>query len=209
MIFRIRPILNFVAISLAFGLASCREQAERLVEDTEEQNFPIAANARISIRNEDGAIRIYGSKNPQARIQAIKKAYGRDRLDKISINISRPGDSINIETTYPPRPKFSWADRSGIVDYTIVIPETCTIARLELTNGEVLLEGMRGAEVSAKLVNGRLYDHNGFGQHHLFVANGGLDVIFDWWETWAFATDAKDRQWKCARVYSGANRHFT
>jgi DUF4097 and DUF4098 domain-containing protein YvlB len=77
------------------------------------------------------------------------------------------------------------------VDYTIVVPETCTIARLELTNGEVLLEGMRGAGVSAKLVNGRLFDHNGFGKHDLFVANGGLDVTFDWWETWAFATNAK------------------
>jgi hypothetical protein len=191
MIFPKRRAFSILIFCFGWSLAGCSDQEERLVEETVEQNFPVAPNARISIRNEDGAIRLYGSTNPDAKIQAIKKAYGRDRLKKISVNISRQANAITIDTTYPPRPKFSWSDRSGIVDYTIVVPDTCTVSRLELTNGEVLLAGMRGGEVSAKLVNGRLFDHNGFGKHDLFVANGSVDVIFDWWEHWAFSTNVR------------------
>lgn len=50
---------------------------------------------------------------------------------------------------------------------------------------------MRDAAVAARLVNGRMYDHNGFGKHELFVANGGLDVTFDWWERRKFSASAR------------------
>lgn len=191
MTFRTQPSLVITAICIAGFLAGCNEEEELQVEETVEQSFEVAPNARISIRNEDGAIRIYGARTTTAKVQAIKKAYGRDRLEKLKIDISQQPAAVNIETSYPPRPKFSWSDRSGIVEYTIVVPDTCTVSRLELTNGEVLLEGMRGAAVSAKVVNGRMLDHNGFGKHELFVANGGLDVAFDWWERGKFSVEAK------------------
>jgi hypothetical protein len=183
--------LRIGAIAAVCGLAGCSDPEERLVEQTFEKSFTVNPTARLTIRNADGAIRIYGSKTTQVKIQAIKRAYRADRVDKIIINATGQADSVDIDTTYPPRPKLSWSDRSGIVDYTIVVPETCTISRLELTNGEVQIEGMRGAAVTARLVNGRLYDHNGFGKHELFVANGGLDVSFDWWERGKFSVSAK------------------
>jgi DUF4097 and DUF4098 domain-containing protein YvlB len=36
-----------------------------------------------------------------------------------------------------------------------------------------------------------MFDHNGFGEHELFVANGGLDIENDWWEHTKFSVDAK------------------
>ena len=179
------------AIAAVGLLAGCRDPEENLVEQTIEKNFTVSPTARLTIRNVDGAIRVYGSKTTEVKIQAIKRAYGADRLDKIVVNATGQTDSVDIDTTYPPRPKLSWSDRSGAVDYTIVVPETCTVSRLELTNGEVLIEGMRDATVSAKLVNGRMLDHNGFGKHDLFVANGALDVTFDWWERRKFFVNAK------------------
>jgi len=182
--------LRICAIAAVCGLAACRDPEAGLVEQTIEKNFTVNPTARLTIRNLDGAIRIFGAKTTEVKIQATKRAYGADRLDKIIVNATGQADSVDIDTTYPPRPKLSWSDRSGIVDYTIVVPETCTISRLELTNGEVQIEGMRDA-VTARLVNGRLYDHNGFGKHELFVANGALDVAFDWWERRKFSVDAK------------------
>jgi hypothetical protein len=183
--------LRIGAIAAVCGLASCSDPEERLVEQTFEKSFTVNPTARLTIRNVDGAIRIYGAKTAEVKIQAIKRAYGAGRLDKIIVNATGQADSVDIDTTYPPRPKLSWSDRSGIVDYAIVVPETCTISRLELTNGEVQIEGMRDAAVSARLVNGRMYDHNGFGKHELFVANGGLDVTFDWWEHRKFSVSAR------------------
>jgi hypothetical protein len=40
-------------------------------------------------------------------------------------------------------------------------------------------------------VNGHLLGHNCFGELHLFVANGALDVGYDWWESRKFSVDAK------------------
>jgi hypothetical protein len=183
--------LRICAIGVVCGLVGCSDPEGGLVEQTIEKSFTVNPTARLTIRNVDGAIRIYGSKTAEVKIQAIKRAYGADRLDKIIVNATGQADSVDIDTTYPPRPKLSWSDRSGIVDYTIVVPETCIISRLELTNGEVQIDGMRDAAVTARLVNGRMYDHNGFGKHELFVANGGLDVTFDWWERRKFSVSAK------------------
>jgi hypothetical protein len=174
-----------------FLLAGCGSEVERIVEQTVEQNYKIDPNARVSIRNTDGSIRIYGADTPEIKLQAVKKAYSKDRLDKIVIDVGAQPASISIDTIYPPKPKLGLADRSGTVDYVIVVPQSCTISRLELSNGEMLIEGMRGRDVHASLVNGHLVDRNCFGDQHLFVANGTLDIGYDWWEKHKFLVDAK------------------
>jgi hypothetical protein len=173
------------------GLAGCHSETERIVQESFERTCPVEPNARISVKNVDGSIRVYGADTREVKIQAVKKAYGQDRLGKIAINVSAQPDSVSIDTVYPPKPRLGLSDRSGTVDYIIVAPQQCTIARLELVNGEMLIDGMRNNQVTANLVNGRLFDRNGFGAHHLFVANGGLDVAYEWWEARPFSLDAK------------------
>jgi DUF4097 and DUF4098 domain-containing protein YvlB len=62
---------------------------------------------------------------------------------------------------------------------------------LELANGEVVVEGMRGDNVHASLVNGRLYGRNCFTDLHLTVTNGAIDVAYDWWEEHRFSLNAE------------------
>lgn len=186
-----RICLRAAIPGLALCLVGCHAEVDRIVEQSFDQNYKVDPSARVSVKNVDGSIRIYGADTSEVKIQAIKKAYGRDRLDKIVINVAAQANSVSIDTIYPPKPKFGLSDRSGTVDYVIVVPQTCTISRLELANGEVLVEGLRGGKVSANLVNGRLFDHNCFGAHQLFVANGGLDIVYDWWERTDLSVDAK------------------
>ncbi len=187
-------------LAVLTGLSGCKEDLDPVVAETFSKICPADGNVRITIQNMDGSIRIYGADTKEVRIEAIKQAYGQERLKKIAINVADRPDSISIETMYPPRPKWGFSDRSGTVDYILVVPQTATIARLELTNGEVLIDGMRTGKVNANLVNGRLFDHNGFGQHELFVANGGLDIGFDWWEERKFSV--------AARIVNGNARAF-
>jgi hypothetical protein len=162
-----------------------------ILEESVSQNAPLDPDATISIRNDDGAIWIYGADTREAKIQAIKKAYSQERLDAIKIDIVTTPQSLAIETKYPPKPRWSLRDRSGTVDYVIVVPWTCTVARADLANGEVLIDGMREAPVHTRLSNGRMFVHNCFGDVHAEVKNGGLDIAFEWWEGRKFSVDAK------------------
>jgi hypothetical protein len=168
---------------IALGLSGCGKAEDGILEEITEQTYPLDPNAAVSIRNLDGSIRIYGSDKPEMIVQTIKKAYSAQRLKGIVAHVSVQTASAKIDTIYPPQPKrWSVADRSGTVDYNLVIPQTCRIASLELTNGEVMVEGMRGPGISAKLGTGRLVSHNCFGDLRLSVVMGNLDLFFDWWE---------------------------
>ena len=175
-------------------LSGCGESIEQPLEQTTEKIYAVDPAANFSIRNRDGSIRIYGSDKPEVRVQAIKKAYSADRLNKIAVDISVRPDSVSIETNFPPMPRWGFSDRSGTVDYTIIIPQTSNITRVELINGEVSIDGIRGGKVNASLTNGRLYENNCFGNLRLMVNSGGLDLGYDWWEERSFSVDAKIAQ---------------
>ncbi|HAF04353.1 MAG TPA: hypothetical protein DCG89_11215 [Spartobacteria bacterium] len=172
-------------------LSGCGESIEQPLEQVTEKDYVVDPAANFSIRNRDGSIRIYGSDKPEMTVQAIKKAYSADRLNKIAVNISVQPHSVSIETNFPPMPRWGLFDRSGTVDYIIIVPETSKITRVELINGEVSIDGIRGGNVDASLTTGRLYGHNCFGDLRLAVNNGGLDLGYDWWEQRSFSVDAK------------------
>ena len=172
-------------------LSGCGESIEQPLEQTTEKIYAVDPSVNFSIRNRDGSIRIYGWGEPEIKVQAIKKAYSTDRLNKIAVDISVQPDSVSIETNFPPMPRWGLFDRSATVDYTIIVPETSKITRVELINGEVSIDGIRGGSVDASLTTGRLYAHNCFGNLRLTVNNGGLDLGYDWWEQRSFSIDAQ------------------
>jgi DUF4097 and DUF4098 domain-containing protein YvlB len=53
-----------------------------------------------------------------------------------------------------------------------------SIARLELEDGEVLIEGVEGEDVRANVVDGQLTVRNCCGNIHLAIANGDLDLSY-------------------------------
>jgi len=170
-------------------IAAHRAFALEPLEETVEQQYDVAANVSVSVVNTDGSIRVYGAEASKISIQAIKKAYTQERLEGIVVDIKASSDDVTITTTIPPR-KNPLSDRSGTVDYIIVVPQTAKVRQLELTNGELLVEGLRGGSASARLVNGWLAGHNCFGDRALKVETGRLDVAYDWWENHEFSVKA-------------------
>ena len=155
---------------------------DEILEEIVERNYPLDPNAKFTLKNDEGSVRIYGHDLPEMKLQAIKKAYTKDRLRKIDVNVSVQPGNVSISTTYPPKPKWGFSDRSGTVDYVIVLPWSCDLRQVELGNGELVIDGMRGNEVHAQLGNGRLFGHNCFSDVHLSVKTGDLAVGYDWWE---------------------------
>jgi len=160
-----------------------------VLEEIIEQKYVLDSDATLRISNTDGSIRIYAGDNQEISILAIKKAYTSERLKGVVVDVKATPTSVAISTTFPPR-KNALSDRSGTVDYILVVPQTIKITRLDLVNGEVLVEGLRGGSASAHLMNGWLGGHNCFGDLDLSVETGRLDVAYDWWENRKFTAKA-------------------
>jgi hypothetical protein len=187
-----RPLLAVaVAIGAAAGLLNfvgCGAKSTAPLEETLKETYPLDANAAVSVTNEDGSIRIYGG-GDELKVQAVKKAYSSERLRRIKINIVRAAESAVITTEYPPKPKWGFSDRSGTVDYIVVVPETARLVRAELANGELAVEGLRGERVEARLGNGLMFARNCFTDLALNLGTGNLNLSFDWWERENFSVE--------------------
>jgi hypothetical protein len=178
-----------LALIVFFLLCGQIAFAVDVLEEIIDQKYVLDADATLSISNTDGSIRVYAAETQEVSIQAIKKAYTSERLAGIIVDVKATGNSIAIGTTFPPR-KDALSDRSGTVDYILIVPQTIKMTRLDLVNGEVLVEGLRGGSASAHLVNGWLGGHNCFGDLDLSVETGRLDVAYDWWESHKFSVKA-------------------
>ena len=171
-------------------LAGCGSAEHRTIEETFEQIYTIEPTANITLINGEGAVFVYGSNTSEMRMQAIKRAYTRARLKQIALNVSIQPGSVSIDTKFPPKPRWALFDRSGTVDFTIVVPATASLARLELNAGEVLVDGMRGEKMHARLGTGRMFAHNCFGNVALTLDRGTLTLAYDWWEPGKFSIQA-------------------
>jgi DUF4097 and DUF4098 domain-containing protein YvlB len=176
----------------AFLAATSVTQAVETFEETVDQTYSLGDSPRISIQNRDGSIRIYAAAVTEVSLHASKRAYSQQRLDAINLNITTKPNSLTIETQFPPEPHaLSFADRSGVVDYTLIVPMSTRITRCELRAGEILIEGLQNGSATAHLVNGWLGAHNCFIDLELSIVNGRLDVAYDWWQAEKpFAADA-------------------
>jgi hypothetical protein len=177
--------------ALLMLLNGCGSEDNRVLEEVVEQVYSVNPNANISIHNRDGAILVYGSDANEIRVRSVKKAYSRERLNRIAIDVSAKPGAVSVITKCPPQPKWELSDRSGTVDYTVVVPATASISALDLNAGEVLLDSMRGPEVRARLNDGRIFARNCFTNLDLTVKRGTLGLSYDWWEQEKFSAQVK------------------
>jgi hypothetical protein len=178
------------AVLLLMLLNGCGGSDNRVLEEVVEQVYTVEPNANISIHNRDGAVQVYGGDANEMRVQCVKKAYSRERLNQIAINVSTKSGAVSVNAKVPPQPKWGLSDHSGTVDCTIVIPATASISALDLNAGEVLLDSMRGREVHAQLGDGRIFARNCFTNLDLTMNRGTLTISYDWWEQEKFSAQA-------------------
>jgi hypothetical protein len=172
-------------------LNGCGSTDNRVLEEVVEQVYPVEPDANIIIYNQDGAILVYGSDVNELRVASLKKAYSHERLNQIAIDVSTKPGAVTVTAKVPPQPKWAFRDHSGTVDCTIVIPATASISALDLDAGEILLEGMRGREVHARLGDGRIFVRNCFTNLDLTTNRGMLTVSYDWWKQEKFSAHVK------------------
>ena len=158
-----------------------------VLEEIIEQRHAVDPDGTFSLRNTDGSIQIYGWDRLEISVQAIKRAYTQDRLKGIVVDVKATRKGVAIETIFPPKKSaLSLSDRSGTVEYIVTVPHTIRITKLDLVNGEILVECLRGGSATAHLVNGWLVAHNCFGDLDFTIVTGRLEAVYDWWENTKF-----------------------
>jgi len=188
-----RPVTTCLLVGLLLCLDGCESSDDPTLEETSDNRYPVDSNTpTISVTNRDGSISIYGAGGDvrEVRVETLKKAYSPERLKAISTRVTTQQNAVSIEAIYPPDSGATFSDRSGTVDLVIVVPQAATISKLELRDGEVLVEELRSKEAHAQLGNGRFFVHNCFGNLDFRVQTGIASLVYEWWEKHDFSIRA-------------------
>jgi DUF4097 and DUF4098 domain-containing protein YvlB len=146
------------------------------------QTYPLSANGRVSLENINGGVQIKVWDRAAVQVDAIKKAYKRDRLAEARIEVNSSEENIRIQTEYPNenqnfRSGEGRYDNPAIVEYTLTVPRKATLESIELINGSLDIDGVEG-NVKASSINGRLTARGLSGEAKLSTVNGPLSATF-------------------------------
>jgi DUF4097 and DUF4098 domain-containing protein YvlB len=165
----------------AFLVLAMQAHASEQGSETEEfhQTYPLAANGRVELSNINGAVHISGWDRTEVKVDAVKHAWSKKRLDEARIKINSSENSISIRTEYPDHNHTFWNDgqhdQPASVEYTLTVPRNARLDTIDLVNGSLDLEGVSG-EIKASCVNGKLAAHNLGGRADLSTVNGKLEA---------------------------------
>jgi len=148
----------------------------RLTEEFH-HSYPISANGRIELENLNGSVHITAWDQNEVKVDAVKFANTKERLDEMKIEVEAENDFVSIRTHYPDHNHTfngGWNDPGG-VEYTVTVPRTARLDEISLVNGSLDVHGVAG-EVRASCVNGKLTAQDLTGRLELSTVNGKLDA---------------------------------
>jgi DUF4097 and DUF4098 domain-containing protein YvlB len=144
------------------------------------QTYTITSDGRIELDNINGAVHISSWERNEVKVDAVKYADTKERLDEAKIEIDSGKDYLSIRTKYPDHNNnWNWGSNNNpaSVEYTLTVPRSASLDEIKLINGALDLTGISG-EVRASCINGRLEAHDLSGRAKLSTINGRMDARF-------------------------------
>lgn len=146
------------------------------------QTYALSPGGRVELENINGAAHITVWDRNEVKVDAVKYAGSKERLDEAHIRIDASKDSLSIRTEYPDHNlTFSNDDERrnpASVEYTLTVPRSARLDEIKLINGSLDVTGVTG-ETRVSLINGRLTARDLSGPARLSTINGHLDARFD------------------------------
>jgi DUF4097 and DUF4098 domain-containing protein YvlB len=144
------------------------------------QTYAITSDGRVELDNINGPVHITSWDRNEVKVDAIKYADTKERLEEAKIEIDSGKDYVSIRTKYPDHNNnWNWGSHNNpaSVEYTVTVPRAARLDEIKLINGAVDITGVSG-EVRASCINGRLEAHDLSGRAKLATINGRLDARF-------------------------------
>jgi hypothetical protein len=145
------------------------------------QTYALTSDGRIELDNLNGAVHISSWDRNEVKVDAVKYAGTKERLDEARIEVDSGKDYLSIRTKYPDHDhNFNWGDRNNPagVDYTLTVPRGARLDDIKLINGSLDITGVAG-EIRASSVNGKVEAHNLSGRAEISTVNGRLEAHYD------------------------------
>ena len=174
----LRPVPSVPA---ADATTAVGETGEELREEFH-QTYPLSPTGRISLENLNGGVKIKVWDQASVQVDAIKKAYRRDRLNEAKIEINATEENIRIKTEYPYenqtfRNDERRHDNPATVEYSLTVPRKAILESIEMVNGSIDIDGVEG-NVKASSINGRVNARGLISEVRLSTINGPLTATF-------------------------------
>ncbi|HZG52531.1 MAG TPA: DUF4097 family beta strand repeat-containing protein, partial [Pyrinomonadaceae bacterium] len=182
-----RAALAVGALMLASAGAFAQEAggvsgARGALREEFQQSYPLSPRGRVTLKNISGTVRISAWDRAEVRVEAVKHAETRERLEEARIVVDASADSVNIETRYPEEAfrseRGNGRRNPASVDYTVSVPRGARLESVEVISGRLDIENMTGG-VTASCISGRLTARNLAGEAKLSNISGALEATFD------------------------------
>lgn len=145
------------------------------------QTYPLSVTGRVNLANINGGVTIKVWDKASIQVDAIKKAYRKERLDEATIEVTATEENIRIKTEYPDETfrgnNRQRLDNPATVDYALTVPRKAILESIELINGRIDIDAVEG-NVKASSINGSVTAHGLMGEAKLSTINGPLEVVF-------------------------------
>ena len=174
-------VLGTACALFVLALAAQASDHEGKVTEELHKTYELTSDGRIELDNINGAVHISSWDRNEVKVDAVKYADSKERLDEARIEIDSSKSSISIRTKYPSHDQtWNWGSHNNpaSVEYTLTVPRGARLDEIKLINGALDVTGVTG-EVHASCINGRLEAHNLAGRAELSTINGRLEARFD------------------------------
>jgi DUF4097 and DUF4098 domain-containing protein YvlB len=174
-------VLGAICALLALTLAAHGSDKRGAFTEEFHQTYALTPDGRVELENINGSVHISTWEQNTVKVDAVKYADSKERLDEAHIEVDSGKEYLSIRTRYPDHDHtFNWGshDNPAGVEYTLTVPRGARLDEIKLINGSLDVTGVKG-EVRASCINGRLEAHNLAGRADLSTINGHLDARFD------------------------------
>src|SRR6185295_6192281 len=132
--------------SAADSTSAVSESGDEMREEFH-QTYPLSLTGRVSFENINGDVQIKVWDRPAVQVDAVKKAYRKDRLSEATVEVNATEDNIRIKTEYPVGQmgfRQGRYDNPATLDYTLTVPRKAMLESIELVNGSCDIDGVEG-----------------------------------------------------------------
>ncbi|WP_169303015.1 DUF4097 family beta strand repeat-containing protein [Thalassotalea mangrovi] len=187
--------LSLISLALA-SLITFQAQAD--ADKTIEKTFDLSGKGELLVDNVNGNVEITGWDQNQISVKAIVTADDEEDLENVDVKMRQSGNRVSIETDYKERGGWG-SNNSGSVEYLIQVPVTTDLSEIDLVNGALSVDGVRG-ELNADMVNGSIEASGLASNVEVDAVNGGIELTF--------ADDAKNIDIEVETVNGGIRIHL-
>jgi len=142
------------------------------------KTYELTPDGRVELENINGSVHISTWEQNQVKVDAVKYADSREKLEEANIEIDAGKEYVSIRTKYPEHGGWGGNNNPASVEYTLTVPRGARLDEINLINGSLDVSGVKG-EVRASCINGELEAHNLAGRAELSTINGHLDARFE------------------------------